>query len=158
MGKLKAIEVLFAETTMVDFDAYCKETCIDTEEQTMRDYRDWKNLKEEDDWEDMLMWFDRHSLDSRPCMIQGMVGRWNGTFEIIPKYAPTIEDALMLCSRDTDVKSVVRRGNEIEVKCGHHDGTDVFKIVFLSEIGQRKYWDNNRVVGLKNRENVLKLP
>jgi hypothetical protein len=158
MGKTKAKMILYASFTMTDFESFCEDEGMDVNEQTMNEYRDWKHSQEEMYWENMLSWFKEHSLEEHPCIIQGMVGRWNGTFEIVPRYAPRIEDAINLCSRNTHLKSVTRIGDEIEIKCGHHDGTDVFKIVFLSEIGQRKYWTNNKVVGLKNRENILRLP
>lgn len=154
MGKKIEPQLLYQPYTIQDYEEYCKEEEI---EFNPDNYYDWLDDNDEIAWDMFMELFEDNDLSERKCVIQGMLGLWNGTFEVEPVFCNTIQLAIQKCVRGNEIDKVEKIGNEIHVHVAHHDGRNHFTILFLSDIGEWKY-NINRKLGLKNQENIFKLP
>ena len=151
MGKkVKIVENLY---TLLDWDDFVQQCEEEGEIPTDDRYYDEIEMY----WDDLTELFKTKELQYRMVVVQGFVGRWNGTFELAPNYFDNITIAINKITDSGDVQSVVREGNKLIFKVSHHDGNNEFVVQFLSDIGERKYQTNYKV-GLLNLENIYKLP
>ena len=62
------------------------------------------------------------SLPEIPCIVTGVLGRWDGKHEIYPEEFDTIEEAVHRCfnSNTFDYK-IYQHGNEYWLEAKHHD-------------------------------------
>lgn len=151
MGKkVKIIETLYTLLDWGDFVQQCEEN---GETPTNDRYCDEIEMY----WDDLTKLFKTNELRYRMVVVQGFLGRWNGTFELAPNYFDNITMAINRIVDSGEIQSVVREGNKLIFKVSHHDGHNEFVVQFLSDIGERKY-NTNYTVGLLNLENIYKLP
>jgi hypothetical protein len=120
------------------------------------DYYEWESEQLSFDLDDLFCNLKYAEINKQKCMVIGTLGLWFGNREIIPEYCENVCDALRKCIDNSDVIFIERIGNTIEVKTGHHDGTNRFVIIPLSDKGAERYAKHNKV-SLHNRENIYKI-
>lgn len=82
------------------------------------------------DWENMVSEISAQGM----FVMQGSVGRWNGNCD-----AGTIvydfEDFIYAISKDIDNWLITAKGNTIKILASHHDGTSVYYLKPLNQLG-----------------------
>ena len=68
-----------------------------------------------------------------------------------------IETAIHKCVDGCEIRSIIRKGNHIEVNVYHHDGSNSFKIFVLNDLGLSRYRRNGKV-SIHNPQNIFKIP
>ena len=91
------------------------------------------------------------------CAIVGSVGTWRGRFEIEPCFCKDIVTAIQKCVEGCEIRSIIRKGNHIEVNVYHHDGSNSFNIFVLNDLGESRYRENGEV-SIYNSQNTFKIP
>lgn len=87
------------------------------------------------DWDDIMTNLRYDKENNVDCVVVGSVGRWNGTFEIIPKHFSTLIDAITACVQNADYIVMNEIDGAIDIEAIHHDGHNNFKIYKLNEKG-----------------------
>lgn len=90
-------------------------------------------------WEDMLANLECDDNNNVDCVVTGVVGRWNGTFDIEPKHFSTLKDAIMACVENCDYIIITEEDGTINVTSIHHDASNSFTIHKLNEKGYEAY-------------------
>ena len=129
----------------------------DWEEDNDTDFMDWESTQKGYDFDDLIMNLKCSSIKDRMCVIVGSVGTWIGRFEIVPCFCKDIETAISKCVKDCEIRSIIRKGNHIEVNVYHHDGSNSFNIFVLNDLGESRYRENGKV-SIHNSQNTFKIP
>ena len=157
-------EVLFNE------DDYTREYYLDTlkmlkeddvdcdwEEDNDTDFMDWESTQKGYDFDDLITNLNYSPIKNKMCVIVGSVGTWRGKFEIEPYFCKGIETAIQKCVEGCEIRSIIRKGNHIEVNVYHHDGSNSFNIFVLNDLGESRYRENGKV-SIHNSQNTFKIP
>jgi hypothetical protein len=124
----------------VDFQEWCETNDIDGSQYNdeSSEFFEWVNEQMGIDFDDFISNFE-YSNENDECVVEGKVGRWNGTFEIEPKNFGTTLSAIMTCIDGCDYNTIKLIDGVIEVVSRHHDGTNVFSIHKLVNNKKEKY-------------------
>ena len=157
-------EVLFNE------DDYTREYYLDTlkmlkeddvdcdwEEDNDTDFMDWESTQKGYDFDDLITNLNYSPIKNKTCAIVGSVGTWRGKFEIEPYFCKDIETAIYKCVEGCEIRSIIRKGNHIEVNVYNHDGSNSFNIFVLNDLGESRYRENGKV-SIHNSQNTFKIP
>ena len=157
-------EVLFHE------DSYTREYYLETikmlkeddmecdwEEDNETDFMDWESTQKGYDFDDLITNLNYSPIKNKMCVIVGSVGTWRGKFEIEPYFCKGIETAIQKCVEGCEIRSIIRKGNHIEVNVYHHDGSNSFNIFVLNDLGESRYRENGKV-SIHNSQNTFKIP
>lgn len=74
------------------------------------------------------------------CVVLGTLELWTGEKQIIPTREKTLAEAIKHCCRGCDYNRIDIVDGHIEVKSVHHDGTNVFEIHVLNELGRKSIY------------------
>ena len=129
----------------------------DWEEDNETDFMDWESTQKGYDFDDLIMNLNYSTIKYKMCVIVGSVGTWRGRFEIEPCFCKDIETAIHKCVDGCEIRSIIRKGNHIEVNVYHHDGSNSFKIFVLNDLGLSRYRRNGKV-SIHNPQNIFKIP
>ena len=129
----------------------------DWEEDNDTDFMDWESTQKGYDFDDLIMYLNYSTIKYKMCVIVGSVGTWRGRFEIVPCFCKDIETAISKCVEGCEVRSIIRKGNHIEVNVCHHDGSNSFNIFVLNDLGESRYRENGKV-SIHNSQNTFKIP
>ena len=129
----------------------------DWEEDNDTDFMDWESTQKDLDFDDLIINLNHSSIKDKLCAIVGSVGTWRGNFEIEPYFCKDIETAIYKCVEGCEIRSIIRKGNHIEVNVYHHDGSNSFNIFVLNDLGETRY-RNNGEVSIHNSQNTFKIP
>ena len=123
-----------------DFQEWCEVNDIDGSQYDDESSRffEWVNEQMAIDFDNFITNIE-YSNDNDECVVEGKVGRWNGTFEIEPKNFGTTLSAIMTCIDGCDYYTIKLIDGIIEVVSTHHDGTNVFSIHKLVNNKKEKY-------------------
>lgn len=123
-----------------DFQEWCKINDIDGSQYNDESSRffEWVNEQMGIDFDDFITNLE-YSNENDECVVEGKVGRWNGTFEIEPTNFGTTLSAIMTCINGCDYYTIKLIDGTIEVVSRHHDGTNVFSIHKLVNNKKEKY-------------------
>ena len=129
----------------------------DWEEDNDTDFMDWESTQKGYDFDDLITNLNYSPIKNKMCVIVGSVGTWRGRFEIEPYFCKDIETAIQKCVEGCEIRSIIRKGNHIEVNVYHHDGSNSFNIFVLNDLGETRY-RNNGEVSIHNSQNTFKIP
>lgn len=76
-----------------------------------------------------------------PVIITGKLNLWDGEYIIEPKISKNIESAVYLCCEKCDYCKIYKEFSKIIIEATHHDGTNVFTLQFLNDIGETCFLD-----------------
>ena len=96
------------------------------------------------------------SLINVPVIITGKLNLWDGAHIIEPFIAGSIECAVRICRRKCDYCKIYKDFSKIIVEATHHDGTNVFTLQFLNDIGEKRFLEGADV-NLTNRQYIRTL-
>ena len=142
-----------------DFELYC-EAGYERQRFNIESDEDWYRWAQEqanEDYDCFMTELKYSNLYGRAVIVEGSIGRWNGTFDVMQHYFDNPLKAIRACldgAYDTIIKKV---GHRLEVVNLHHDGRNYFTLTFLTPTGEGRYLDHGKV-STKNRENFIKLP
>ena len=129
----------------------------DWEEDNDTDFMDWESRQKGYDFDDLITNLNYSPIKNKTCAIVGSVGTWRGKFEIEPYFCKDIETAIYKCVEGCEIRSIIRKGNHIEVNVYHHDGSNSFNIFVLNDLGESRYRENGKV-SIHNSQNTFKIP
>ena len=129
----------------------------DWEEDNDTDFMDWESTQKGYDFDDLITNLNYSPIKNKTCAIVGSVGTWRGKFEIEPYFCKDIETAIYKCVEGCEIRSIIRKGNHIEVNVYHHDGSNSFNIFVLNDLGESRYRENGKV-SIHNSQNTFKIP
>ena len=129
----------------------------DWEEDNDTDFMDWESTQKGYDFDDLIANLNYSPIKDKLCDIVGSVGTWRGRFEIEPYFCKDIETAIYKCVECCEIRSIIRKGNHIEVNVYHHDGSNSFNIFVLNDLGESRYHRNGEV-SIHNPKNIFKIP
>ena len=129
----------------------------DWEEDNDTDFMDWESTQKGYDFDDLITNLNYSPIKNKMCVIVGSVGTWRGKLEIEPYFCKDIETAIYKCVEGYEIRSIIRKGNHIEVNVYHHDGSNSFNIFVLNDLGETRY-RNNGEVSIHNSQNTFKIP
>lgn len=132
-------------------------TDCDWEEDSEGDFIDWGCTQKGWDFDNLIMNLKHSSIKDKMCVIVGSVGTWRGRFDIEPFFCKDIEVAINKCIGSCELRSIIRKGNHIEVNVYHHDGSNNFNIFVLNDLGLSRYCGNGKV-SIHNPQNIFKIP
>ena len=96
------------------------------------------------------------SIINVPVIITGKLNLWNGAHIIEPFIVGSIECAVRICREKCDYCKIYKVFSKIIVEATHHDGTNVFTLQFLNDIGKKHYLEGADV-DLTNRRYIRTL-
>ena len=129
----------------------------DWEEDNDTDFMDWESTQKGYDFDDLITNLNYSPIKNKMCAIVGSVGTWRGRFEIEPYFCKDIETAIYKCVEGCEIRSIIRKGNHIEVNVYHHDGSNSFNSFVLDDLGESRYHRNGEV-SIHNSQNTFKIP
>ena len=129
----------------------------DWEEDNDTDFMDWESTQKGYDFDDLITEINVSSIKDGMCAISGSVGTWRGRFEIEPCFCKDIETAIHKCVEGCEIRSIIRKGNHIEVNVYHHDGSNSFNIFVLNDVGESRYREKGKV-SIHNSQDTFKIP
>lgn len=91
-----------------------------------------------------------------PVIITGKLDTWNGRHTIKPLVAKNIENAVCICCEDAYYATICKEFSKITIEAVHHDGTNVFTVQFLNNIGETRHLEDADV-DLTNRRYIRTL-
>ena len=131
------------EVTMEEIKDNCEANEIEVPEEDSPEYWEWVNTFRDWDWQN----FEENLKYSKrlpgQVVITGELGLWDGRHEIIPVLADMAEDPVGFFGRFTR-----NGGTECELEVGydedglfvtvrHHDGTNRFRVLEVTDAGKR---------------------
>lgn len=140
------------------FEDYC-DACNEDGEYDVNsdeDWYRWAQYEADCDYECFENNLRYSNLYGRAVIVEGSVGRWNGTFDIMQHYFDNPIKAIRACIDGADNIVIKKVGHKLEAINIHHDGKNYFTITFLTPLGEGRYLDHGKV-STKNRENFVKL-
>ena len=129
----------------------------DWEEDNETDFMDWESTQKGYDFDDLITNLNYSTIKYKMCVIVGSVGTWRGRFEIEHYFCKDIETAIYKCVEGCEIRSIIRKGNHIEVNVYHHDGSNSFNIFVLNDLWESRYHRNGEV-SIHNSQNTFKIP
>ena len=92
----------------------------------------------EDAYEELKNFFEYQTV-----IVFGTCGRWNGNFA--GGAVGDFEEIYEKITRDCDYFNIYDEGGHLYIKCSHHDGTNLFEVKILTEVGYERFnnWNNN---------------
>ena len=141
------------------FKCYCEEGGEDCgfDVNSEKDWWQWAWEEANGDYECFITNLKYSDLYGRAVIVEGSVGRWNGTFEVMQHYFDNPIKAIQACVDGAYDIIIKKKGHKLEVVNLHHDGRNYFTLTFLTPTGECRYLDHGQV-STKNRENFIKLP
>jgi hypothetical protein len=121
-------------------DAYldhCDANGIDVEDEVPMEFI--QNMLD-DEWFNLLYDILENNPYNEDCVVLGSLGLWNGKKQIVPTREKALVDAIKNCCRGCDYNRIDIVDGHIEVKSVHHDGTNVFEIHVLNELGRKSIY------------------
>lgn len=79
------------------------------------------------DWESFIDEITYNKLGTLDCVIEGVLGLWDGIHTIQPVYAD-LEQCIIKCVSDSDEVEIYEEDGELKIDAYHHDGTNLFTI------------------------------
>lgn len=123
-----------------DFQEWCEMNDIDSSQydDNSSKFFEWVNEQICFDFDDFITNLE-YSNENGECVVEGKVGKWNGTFEIEPKNFDTTLSAIMACIDKCEYYTIKAIDGVLEVVSRHHDGTNVFYIYKLVNGKREKF-------------------
>lgn len=156
-------EIILCDTTYTpSYDEY-KEWCemVEVEPQSEGSDAYWRFVydTQSDEWEDFLMNIKHCELNDSKWVVSGVLHLWHGVQDILPLMFDSLLEAVCACygSSINDIK-VVKRDDDIVVKCSHHNGQNRFYLNALTDLGIKRYERNKGKISTINKENIQRLP
>ena len=130
-------KITLLDTTFIhDYDSYlewCEANDVEPKGVDSKDYINYCSEERQLDIEDFFTNIAHAKVWD--CVVTGIVGRWNGNFEIEPKRFASLEKAVNACFDGVDDVIVTLENGEIRIEGYHHDGTNKFTVRKLSDMG-----------------------
>lgn len=125
----------FSALTIEDFDTFLAEDERDIQKDS-NEYFELYGLFIENDFDDFLLNV-KHSTHNTNCIVLGTIGRWNGTYDIIPQRFNNLVDAINACCSGADLSylTITKVNGHLEICVPHHDNTNYFEIHLLNKKG-----------------------
>lgn len=138
-----------------DYQEFCNDNQIKFNEDN---FYNWVSKQLDFDLEclfDNLKYADK-SIRDKSVVIEGTLGLWWGSPTIDAKMCDNIIDAIQLCINGNQCR-INKNGNKIIIESVHHDGTNIFELTILSDLGRERFLRNGKV-STTNYANFVKLP
>ncbi len=115
-----------------DYEHYCQGNDIECASKDSDEFHTWLGNSLNEEWYDFNLTI-KLSEENCECIVLGSVGRWNGTFEIIPKKFNTLLEAIHACVSECEYITITLDNGVINVVARHHDGVNNFVIKRLNK-------------------------
>lgn len=131
------------EVTMEEIKDHCESYEIEVPEEDSSEYWNLVSMFRDWDWEDFETNIKHSSSLPGQVVITGELGLWDGRHEIIPVLADMAEDPLKFFGRFTrncgaDCELSIGYDEEgLFVTVSHHDGTNRFRVLEVTNAGKR---------------------
>lgn len=141
-GETKYLYESDREVTMDEITEHCEANERDVPEENSSEYWDIVHDFHEWDWEDFEGNIKCSKILPGQCVITGTLGLWDGRHEIIPVMMDMAEDPIAFFGRFTrncgDFEMEIGYDEEgLFVRVSHHDGTNRFRVLEVTDAGQR---------------------
>lgn len=124
---------------------------------TDENYYDWAYQQAQGDLEEFQDNMKYSDWADVPVVVEGTLGLWWGNPKIEQHLFDSIFEAMSVCLSSSNDIIIRKTGNHLEMDGMHHDGTNRFKVTFLTPCGENRF-NRNGHVSTRNQENYKKLP
>lgn len=135
------------EGSLEYFKEYCEVNEIEmpNDAENSNEFYEWQSEMLSIAWNDLLDNIESDKNNDVNCVVTGTVGRWNGTFEIVPTAFPSLRIAINTCASNMDYVIVTEDEGIIKVEAIHHDGKNNFEIHKLNSKGLEAYCNDEDI-------------
>ena len=139
-------KVVLCDTTYIpdyiEYKEYCEENNCEPQAEDSQDYWDYVTEVRSMEYNDFISNMENSTQSNKPCLLTGSCGLWNGKHEIIPHKFSDALSAIKKAYGSCDDLIVKQEDGIIKVKALHHDGSNRFEIVPLTEYGKESLKDD----------------
>ena len=134
-------KVVLCDTTYIpdyeEYKEYCEANNCEPQSDYSKDYWDYVSDRCSMEYNDFIFNMENSAKANKPCLLTGSCGLWNGTHEIIPYKFNDALSAIKKAYGSCDELIVKQEDGIIKVEALHHDGSNYFEIVPLTEYGKK---------------------
>ena len=139
-------KVVLCDTTYIpdyiEYKEYCEENNCEPQAEDSQDYWDYVTEVRSMEYNDFISNMENSTQSNKPCLLTGSCGLWNGSHDIIPHKFGDVLSAIKKAYGSCDDLIVKQEDGIIKVKALHHDGSNRFEIVPLTEYGKESLKDD----------------
>lgn len=126
----------------MEYKEYCEANECEPQVEDSQDYWDYVVEIKSMEYNDFISNMKNSTQVNKPCLLTGSCGLWNGKHEIIPHKFSDALSAIKKAYGSCDDLIVKQEDGIIKVKALHHDGSNRFEIVPLTEYGEKMLKDD----------------
>lgn len=134
-------KAVLCDTTYIpdymEYKEYCEENNCEAQAEDSQDYWDYVSERRSMEYNDFISNMENSVKVNKPCLLNGSCDLWNGKHEIIPYKFSDVLSAIKKAYSSCDDLIVKQEDGIIKVKALHHDGSNCFEIVPLTEYGEK---------------------
>ena len=144
-------ETTYPKTTLCDttyileyeeYKEYCEANDCEPQAEDSQDYWGYVSEMRYMEYEDFILNMETSAQANKPCLLTGSCGLWDGTHEIMPYKFSDVLSAVKKAYGSCDDLIVKQEDGVIKVEALHHDGSNYFEIVPLTEYGKKLLKDD----------------
>ena len=139
-------KVVLCDTTYIPeyivYKEYCEANECEPQAEDSQDYWDYVSERRSMKYNDFILNMENSAQANKPCLLTGSCGSWDGTHEIIPYKFSDALSAVKKAYGSCDDLIVKQEDGIIKVEALHHDGSNCFEIVLLTEYGKETLKDD----------------
>lgn len=132
--------------TYEDYKEWCEECEVGADVEGGEDYWRWIEENKARDFDDFMA---EIRTISGPVVVTGSLGLWWGRPEIAPTKFNSLNNAISQCIEGAEAIEVILENGVLTVKGAHHDGTNIFEIRPLTELGADRM-DNDEKINVNS--------
>lgn len=120
-----------------EYKEYCEANECEPQAEDSQDYWDYVSDRCSIEYNDFIFNMENSAQANKPCLLTGSCVLWNGVREIIPCNFGDALSAVKEAHGSCDDLIVKQEDGVIKVEALHHDGSNYFEIVPLTEYGEK---------------------
>ena len=134
-------KAVLCDTTYIpdymEYKEYCEANECEPQAEDSQDYWDYVSERRSMEYNDFITNMENSVQANKPCLLTGSCGLWNGKHEIISYKFSDVFSAIKKVYGSCDDLIVKQEDGIIKVNALHHDGSNRFEIVPLTECGEK---------------------